>query len=119
MVDRARRGETLKAIVDSWGTPTYARDLALRLRELIELDLPGVFHVVSAGDGATFETFARAAVKLADCDPALIQPVSMDSLSRPAPRPRNSKLRCLLSPAVGLPPLPHWEEGLAHFVALK
>ena len=119
MVDRARRGETLKAIVDSWGTPTYARDLALRLRELIELDLPGVFHVVSAGDGATFETFARAAVKLADCDPALIQPVSMDSLSRPAPRPRNSKLRCLLSPAVGLPPLPHWQEGLAHFVALK
>jgi len=117
MVDRMRRGETLKAIVDSWGTPTYARDLAIRLRELVELDLPGVFHVVSAGDGASFETFARAAVKLAGCDPGLIQPVSMDSLSRPAPRPRNSKLRCLLSPALGLPPLPHWQEGLAHFVA--
>jgi dTDP-4-dehydrorhamnose reductase len=116
MVDRSRRGETLKAITDSWGTPTYARDLAIRLRELIELDLPGVFHVVSAGDGATFETFARAAVKLADCDPGLIQPVSMDSLGRPAPRPRNSKLRCLLSPALGLPPLPHWQEGLAQFV---
>lgn len=119
LVDRARRGETLKAITDSWGTPTYARDLAIRLRELIELDLPGVFHVVSAGDGATFETFARVAVKLTGCDPGLIQPVSMDSLARPAPRPRNSKLRCLLSPAVGLPPLPHWQEGLAHFVARK
>lgn len=119
LVDRARRGETLKAITDSWGTPTYARDLAIRLRELIELDWAGVFHVVSAGDGASFETFARAAVKLADCDPGLIQPVSMDSLSRPAPRPRNSKLRCLLSPALGLPPLPHWQEGLAHFVGRK
>jgi len=116
LVDRARRGETLKAIADSWGTPTYARDLAIRLRELIELDLPGVFHVVSEGDGASFETFARAAVKLTGCDPGLVQPVSMDSLSRPAPRPRNSKLRCLLSPAIGLPPLPHWQEGLAHFV---
>jgi dTDP-4-dehydrorhamnose reductase len=117
LVDRARRGERLKAIVDSWGTPTYARDLAMRLRELIELDLPGVFHVVSAGDGATFETFARAALKLADCDGALIDPVKMASLSRPAPRPRNSKLSCLLSPALGLPPLPHWQEGLAHFLA--
>jgi dTDP-4-dehydrorhamnose reductase len=117
LVDRARRGETLKAIDDSWGTPTYARDLATRLRELIELDLPGVFHVVSEGDGASFETFARAAFKLADCEPGLIEAVKMDSLSRPAPRPRNSKLRCLLSPAVGLPPLPHWQEGLAHFVA--
>ena len=119
LVDRARRGETLKAINDTWGTPTYARDLAIRLRELVELDWPGVFHVVSAGDGASFETFARAAVKLADCDPGLIQPVSMDSLSRPAPRPRNSKLHCLLSPALGLPPLSHWQEGLAHFVARK
>lgn len=117
MVDRARRGETLKAISDSWGTPTYARDLAIRLRELIELDLPGVFHVVSAGDGASFETFAREALKLADCERGLVQPVSTDSLSRPAPRPRNSKLSCLLSPALGLPPLPHWQEGLAHFVA--
>ena len=40
----------------------------------------------------------------------------MDSLPRPAPRPRNSKLKCLLSEAIGLPPLPHWQEGLAHFV---
>lgn len=116
MVERARRGETLKAITDSWGTPTYARDLAIRLRELIELDLPGVFHVVSAGEGATFESFAREALKLAGCDPALIHPVQMVSLSRPALRPRNSKLRCVLSPALGLPPLPHWQEGLAHFV---
>lgn len=117
LVDRVRRGETLKAITDSWGTPTYARDLAVRLRELVELDLPGVFHVVSDGEGASFETFAREALKLADVEPGLVQPVKMDSLSRPAPRPRNSKLRCLLSPALGLPPLPHWQEGLAHFVA--
>lgn len=116
IVERARRGETIKAISDSWGTPTYARDLAIRLRELIQLDLPGVFHVVSAGEGATFEVFAREALKLADCDPGLIRTVSMDSLSRPAPRPRNSKLRCVLSPALGLQPLPHWQEGLARFL---
>jgi dTDP-4-dehydrorhamnose reductase len=117
LVDRVRRGEKLKAIRNCWGTPTYARDLAVRLRELVELDLPGVFHVVSSGEGASFETFAHEALKLIDCDPQLVESVSMDSLSRPAPRPRNSKLKCLLSPALGLPPLPHWQEGLAHFVA--
>jgi dTDP-4-dehydrorhamnose reductase len=117
VIDRARRGENLKAITDCWGTPTYARDLAARLRELAELDLPGVFHVVSAGDGANFETFTRKALKLARCEPANVEPVSMDSLSRPAPRPRNSKMKCLLSAAIGLRPLPHWQEGLADFVA--
>lgn len=116
VVDRAKRGEKLKVITDSWGTPTYARDLAVRLRELVELDLPGIFHVVSAGDGASFETFTREALKLSGGEPALVEPVSMNSLSRPAPRPRNSKMRCLLSEAIGLPPLPHWQEGLAHFV---
>ena len=116
LVDRAKRGEKLKAIADCWGTPTYARDLAARLRELIEFDLPGVFHVVSAGEGASFETFAQEAVKLSDCSAAIIESVSMDSLARPAPRPRNSKLKCLLSEAIGLSPLPHWQEGLAHFV---
>ncbi|HKS10602.1 MAG TPA: sugar nucleotide-binding protein, partial [Pyrinomonadaceae bacterium] len=118
VVDRAKRGEKLKVITDSWGTPTYARDLAVRLRELVELDLPGIFHVVSAGEGATFETFTREALKLSRCEPALIEPVSMNSLSRPASRPRNSKMKCLLSEAIGLPPLPHWQEGLAHFVAI-
>ena len=117
VVDRAKRGEKLKAIGDCWGTPTYARDLAVRLRELVELDLPGIFHVVSGGEGATFETFAREALKLSGCEPALMEPVSMDLLSRPAPRPRNSKMKCLLSEAIGLPTLPHWQTGLAHFVA--
>ena len=119
IVDRARRGEKLKAIRDCWGTPTYARDLALRLRELVELDLPGVFHVVSSGEGASFETFTREALALSGCEPQILESVTMDSLSRPAPRPRNSKLKCLLSEAVGLSPLPHWQEALAHFVGRK
>lgn len=116
IVDRARRGEKLKAITDCWGTPTYARDLAIRLRELVELDLPGIFHVVSGGWGATFETFAREAIRMARCGPGLVEPVSMNSLARPALRPRNSKMKCLLSEAIGLSPLPHWQDGLAHFV---
>ena len=41
----------------------------------------------------------------------------MDSLKRPAPRPRNSRLRCLLSEAVGLRPLRDWREALAEFAA--
>jgi dTDP-4-dehydrorhamnose reductase len=117
VVDRAKRGEKLKAIRDCWGTPTYARDLAVRLRELVELDLPGNFHVVSSGAGASFETFTHEALKLAECNPDLVESVTMDSLARPAPRPRNSKMKCLLSEAIGLPPLPPWQEGLGHFVA--
>jgi dTDP-4-dehydrorhamnose reductase len=116
-LERARRGEQLKAIGDAYGTPTYAPHLAARLRELAELDLPGVYHVVGSGDGTSFAGFARAALELAGATGATVAEVSMDALQRPAPRPRNSRLRCLLSPAIGLAPLPDWQRALQEFAA--
>ena len=117
VVERARRGERLRAISDAYGIPTYAPDLAARLRGLAELDLPGIYHVVNAGEGTSFEGFARAAAEAVGADGVEIEPVAMDSLKRPAPRPRNSRMRCLLSEAVGLPPLRDWREALAEFAA--
>jgi dTDP-4-dehydrorhamnose reductase len=119
VVARARRGERLKAISDSWGTPTYAPDLAARLRELAELDLPGVYHVVNAGEGTSFEGFARAAAEEAGVREVEIEAVAMDSLKRPAPRPRNSRLRCLISEAIGLRPLRDWREALREFAGIS
>jgi dTDP-4-dehydrorhamnose reductase len=116
VVTWAKAGKKLKAIRDYWGTPTYGHDLAARLRELAVLDLPGIYHVVSSGDGASFETFSLEALKLAGLDSDLIDVIDGDSLGRPAPRPRNSRMKCLLSEAIGLQPLPHWRDGLADFV---
>ncbi len=112
----AKSGKNLKAIRDYWGTPTYGHDLAIRLRELAALDLPGIYHVVSSGDGASFETFSVEALRLAGLNSDVLEVIDGDTLGRPAPRPRNSRLRCLLSEAVGLTPLPHWQDGLARFI---
>lgn len=116
MIDRARRGETLRAINDVVGTPTYAPDLARQLRRLAQLGLPGTYHVVNAGAGASFEEFARGALELAGLDTNLVQGVGLDTLNRPAPRPRNSRLRCLFPEAIGLDSLPSWQNGLRNFV---
>jgi dTDP-4-dehydrorhamnose reductase len=115
VIELAARNVHLKAISDAWGTPTYAADLARRLRQLAELDLPGIYHVVNAGDGASYEEFAREALAASGQEKAVIESVRMDSLDRPAPRPRNSRLRCLLSEAVGLERLPDWRLALKEF----
>lgn len=112
VVDRVFKGERLKAITDTYGTPTYARDLAERLRELAESDLQGIYHVVNDGPGISFEEFTRKAVALTGNTGAVIEPISAGTLSRPAPRPRNSRLRCLRSE-----PLRDWEKALEEFVA--
>src|SRR5207245_8532137 len=68
VVARARRGERLPVINDMVGTPTYALDLARQLHRLAQLDIPGIYHVVNSGDGATFEDFARVAIEAAGLD---------------------------------------------------
>ncbi|HYU99472.1 MAG TPA: dTDP-4-dehydrorhamnose reductase [Pyrinomonadaceae bacterium] len=118
IIERASRGEKLKAIRDAYGTPSYAPDLARRLRELALMDLPGTFHVVNAGDGVSYEEFARAALDLSGHAATNLESVEMDSLDRPALRPRNSRLKCLLSDALGLAPLPSWKDSLSRFAAL-
>lgn len=116
IVTWAQRGQKLKAIRDYWGTPTYGVDLAVRLRELATLDLPAIYHVVSSGDGASFETFSVEAFRLAGLSTEMLEVVDGDTLGRPAPRPRNSRMKCLLSEAVGLSSLPPWQDGLARFI---
>jgi len=116
IVTWAQRGQKLKAIRDYWGTPTYGCDLAVRLRELAALDLPGIYHVVSSGEGASFETFSVEALRLAGLNSEMLEVVDGDTLGRPAPRPRNSRMKCLLSEAVGLASLPPWQDGLARFI---
>jgi dTDP-4-dehydrorhamnose reductase len=117
LVDRARRGEHLKVIGDSFGTPTNAAHLAARLYRLAHLDLPGLYHIVNSGAGASFAEFAERAFEFTGLDSGLLETVSMDSLARAAHRPRNSRLRCLVSEAIGLEPMPVWTEGIREFLA--
>jgi dTDP-4-dehydrorhamnose reductase len=115
VVERIQNGERLKAISDTYGTPTYAKDLAVRLRELAEKNVPGIYHVVNSGPGVTFEEFTRKAVALIGNSEVVVETVSAEALNRPAKRPRNSRLRCLLTEKIGLPPMRDWESALEEF----
>lgn len=109
-------GKRIKVIRDSYGTPTFAGDLAMRLRELAELGEPGIFHVTNSGPGTSYLGFAEKVCEVGGFDPVLIESVSKDNLQRPAPRPTSSKLACLLSEKLGLEPMPDWEEALRRFL---
>jgi dTDP-4-dehydrorhamnose reductase len=118
VVDRIIKGERLKVINDAYGTPTYVKDLAERLRQLAEKDVSGIYHVVNAGPGVNFEQFTRRAIALIGNRDAGVEVVSADSLNRPAKRPHNSRLRCLRTETIGLPPLRDWETAMEEFVSM-
>ncbi|NNE68311.1 MAG: dTDP-4-dehydrorhamnose reductase [Pyrinomonadaceae bacterium] len=111
-----KKGNKIEAIEDAYGTPTYAADLARRLRELAEVREPGVFHVTNAGKGTSYFGFAAEAASVLGIEQSLVQKIRSADLSRPAPRPRNSRLACDSAKAIGLPELPHWKESLHKFL---
>ncbi|MEP7147474.1 MAG: dTDP-4-dehydrorhamnose reductase [Acidobacteriota bacterium] len=112
-------GKRIKAISDAYGTPTFANDLARRLRELAAKDVPGVFHVVNSGPGTSYLGFAEKVCEIGGFDKELIEPVSNDDLKRPAPRPVSSKLASMRIEKLGLAPLPYWENALGEFLATE
>lgn len=111
-----KEGKRIKAISDSFGTPTFAHHLAKRLRELAAMDHPAVFHVTNSGPGTSYLGFAEKVCEIGGLDRDLIEKVSKDDLKRPAARPVNSRLACLIREGLGLAPLPPWEQALESFI---
>ena len=109
-------GKKIKAIGDAYGTPTFARHLAARLRDLAAIETSGIFHVTNSGGGTTYLGFAEKVCEIGGFDTALLEHVSNADLKRPAPRPVSSKLGSVRIEKLGLDPLPHWHDALREFL---
>jgi len=109
-------GKRIKVIGDSYGTPTNADDLARQLRELAGINAAGIYHVTNAGDGTSYLGFAEKVCEIGGYDPHLLEFVKNDDLKRPAARPRSSKLGVSDQGALGLAPMPNWEDALHRFL---
>ncbi|HEX8148548.1 MAG TPA: dTDP-4-dehydrorhamnose reductase [Pyrinomonadaceae bacterium] len=113
-------GRRVRAIGDTWASVTYVEDLVVRVEEVVRSNRHGLYHVVNEGV-CTYEDFAREAARLAGLNEEesarLVETVTESQVQRPARRPRYTPLRCLASAELGLPPLRHWREALADFVA--
>jgi len=112
---RLRRGERVQAIRNTFASTTFVGDLASRVVAIVERGDAGTYHVVNAGV-CSYETFAREAARLVDARATLIE-TTLES--RPAPRPRWTPMRCLLSERLGLPPMRGWESALAEYAGAR
>ena len=116
MANLLAAGKSITAIADQYGTPTYAVDLARRLREVAERRISGILHATNSGEGTSYFGFAEEVCRIGGFDAALVRPVSYADLKRPAPRPVSSKLASVFSERVGLGPLPDWRDALTRFL---
>lgn len=111
MLRLAQAHETLNVVDDQHGQPTWTRDLARYVLDLIEAKAPGgYFHGTSKGSTTWYE-FTREIFRLSGLDPERVNPTTSEAFPRPAHRPANSVLA-----HSGGPPRPEWHVSLAAYL---
>ena len=116
VVAQARSGETPRVVNDVVASPTYAGDLAVALRALVDRGAPGLYHACNAG-AVTWYDFARAALDLAGISQP-VEPISAAQWKAPARRPAFSALANAKLDALGIA-MPAWREGIAAYLRDK
>ena len=116
IVEKAAAGGPLRVVDDQVGSPTYARDLAEAIAELVSRELSGIYHLTNAGS-CSWCAFTRAILEEAGMADVAVTPMTTAELGRPAPRPAISVLANHAWVAAGMRPLRPWREALSAMLA--
>jgi len=117
ILNKAKKGETLRVVNDQRGSPTYSKDLAKAIRYLIECNAQGIFHVCNRGSATWFD-LAKKAVELSGLDTEVI-PVGTESFPRPAKRPASSVLSTKRFSELTQRVMPPWQISLKDYIKIK
>ncbi|MDW7657233.1 MAG: dTDP-4-dehydrorhamnose reductase [Bacillota bacterium] len=114
MLKLAKTRSEISVVSDQVGAPTYTKDLAEFIVNLVQTDRYGTYHGVNEGYCSWYE-FARAIFANFQID-MQVRPISTAEYPTKAKRPLNSRLSKDNTDRAGLRRLPHWEDALSRFV---
>ena len=117
VIAMSKRQKEIRVVYDEVLTPTYTRDLAIKIKELIETDKYGTYHITNRGECSWYE-FAQAIFSFLKTNIKLIrigQKEFMSSVKRPAYSVlANEKLK-----TIGIDTLRPWQEALKDYLREK
>ncbi|MBP3729760.1 MAG: dTDP-4-dehydrorhamnose reductase [Lachnospiraceae bacterium] len=116
MLKLAENHSSLRVVRDQIGTPTYTRDLARLLADMIETDRYGYYHATNEGGYISWYDFAREIFRQAGKD-VEVTPVTTEEYGASAAlRPYNSRLDKSKLIREGFEPLPDWQDALHRYL---
>ena len=107
----------LSVVNDQIGSPTYTRDFARAIRDLVMKDARGITHITNEGSCSWFD-FAKEILAGSGRGSIPVRPISTDQSARPARRPNYSVLSPSSLHAFGIRTRP-WQEALTEFLKEK
>ncbi len=117
MLRLAKERDELRVVNDQVFSPTYTKDLAQKIAQLITTEYYGIFHVTNKGSCSWYE-FTKEILKLADLKIRLI-PITSDEYPQKARRPRFSVLDNYHLRLLALDDMRTWQEALRDYMISK
>ena len=117
MLRLAKERDELRVVNDQVFSPTYTRDLAEKIAQLIETGYYGIFHITNKGSCSWYE-FAREILRLAGLKTPVI-PITSDRYPQIARRPRYSVLDNYHLRLLGIDDMRPWQEALKNYMISK
>ncbi len=111
----ATDGREIRVVGDQIVTPTSAKELAGKVRRLVETGAYGLYHISNNGECSWYR-FALAIVELAGLRTAVHETTSV-AYGAPAARPAYSVLDNANLRSLGLDDLRDWRDALADYLA--
>lgn len=115
MLRLAREGREIRVVGDQVLTPTSAKELAKKVRQLVETERYGLYHITNSGECSWYR-FASAIFELARLQARLSETTSAAYGAR-ATRPAYSVLDNANLRSLGLDDLCHWRDALKEYLA--
>lgn len=118
MVNVGRTHDTVRVVNDQIGTPTYTKDLARLLIDMVETDKYGYYHATNSEDGQyiSWYDFTKEIYKQAGINSTVIPVTTAEYGLSKAARPFNSRLDKSKLEAMGFKPLPPWQDAVRRYL---
>ncbi len=114
MLRLSSSGKGLRVVDDQVGSPTYTRDLAVLVADMISTDRYGTYHAHNGGECSWYE-LAMFVFDTADVHPA-VEPVTTDEFPSKAVRPNNSRMDTSSLTDAGFRELPDWKDAVRRYL---
>ena len=117
MLRMAKERHELTVVDDQVVSPTYTKDLARKITQLISTEYYGIFHITNRGACSWFR-FTEEIIKLTGMEVKVI-PVTSEEYSTPAKRPRFSALDNYHLRLLGMDDIEPWQDALRDYLGGK
>lgn len=108
--------QRLRVVFDKFGSPTFTRDFAKNLLNVINSGRYGLYHMTNKGTCSRYDIAVKVVEYMHLADRVKIDAITSAEFPLPAPRGRSEMLRNYELDLLGLNNMPRWEVSLEEYI---